>query len=34
MVPPYTPVFLQLECGYWNAEKENRRRDALGKGSK
>jgi len=34
MVLPYTSVFLQLECGYWNAEKEDRLRDALKKGSK
>ena len=26
---PYTSVFLQLECGYWNAEAEQRLRDAV-----
>jgi L-fucose mutarotase/ribose pyranase (RbsD/FucU family) len=26
---PYTSVFLQLDCGYWNAEKEKRLRDAM-----
>ena len=26
---PYTSVFLQLDCGYWNAEKEKRLRDAV-----
>ena len=30
MVLPYTSVFLQLECGYWNAEKEKRLRAAIG----
>ena len=34
MVLPYTSVFLQLDCGYWNAEKEQRLRDALGKSGK
>ena len=34
MVLPYTSVFLQLDCGYWGAEKEQRLRDALGKSSK
>lgn len=29
MTLPYTSVFLQLDCGYWNAEKENRLRDAI-----
>jgi len=28
-VQPYTSVFLQLDCGYWNAESENRLRAAL-----
>ena len=28
---PYTSVFLELECGYWNAEKEQRLRDSLKK---
>jgi len=26
---PYTSVFLQLDCGYWNAEKEKRLRDTM-----
>jgi hypothetical protein len=26
---PYTAVFLQLECGYWNEAAEKRLRDAL-----
>ena len=26
LVIPYTSVFLQLDCGYWNAEKEARLR--------
>lgn len=26
---PYTSVFLQLDCDYWNSEKERRLRDAL-----
>ena len=26
---PYTSVFLQLECGYWNADSEKRLRAAL-----
>ncbi len=26
---PYTSVFFQLECGYWNAAAEQRLRDAL-----
>ena len=29
MVIPYTSVFLKLDCGYWNAEKEKRLRDSL-----
>lgn len=29
MILPYTSVFIQLDCGYWNAEKEQRLRDAL-----
>lgn len=33
MALPYTSVFLELDCGYWNAEKEQRLRDALKKGS-
>ena len=27
---PYTSVFLQLDCAYWNADAEKRLRDALG----
>jgi L-fucose mutarotase/ribose pyranase (RbsD/FucU family) len=27
---PYTSVFLELDCGYWNAEKELRLRRAMG----
>ncbi|MGY8770655.1 MAG: RbsD/FucU domain-containing protein [Pirellulales bacterium] len=26
---PYTSVFLQLDCGYWGPEKEQRMRDAI-----
>ena len=29
MTIPYTSVFLQLDCGYWDAESEARLRDAL-----
>jgi hypothetical protein len=29
MALPYTSVFLELDCGYWNAEKEQRLRSAL-----
>jgi hypothetical protein len=29
MVLPYTSVFLQLDCGYWNVDKEQRLRDRL-----
>ncbi len=28
---PYTSVFLQLDCGYWTAEKEKRLRETLSK---
>jgi D-ribose pyranose/furanose isomerase RbsD len=28
---PYTSVFLQLDCGYWNADKESQLRTAMGK---
>jgi L-fucose mutarotase/ribose pyranase (RbsD/FucU family) len=28
-IQPYTSVFLQLECGYWNAAAEKRLRDAI-----
>ena len=27
---PYTSVFLELDCGYWNGDKETRLRAALG----
>jgi hypothetical protein len=26
---PYTSVFIQLDCGYWDAEKEKRLRDSF-----
>jgi len=29
MTIPYTSVFLQLECGYWNANAEKRLRDRM-----
>ena len=29
MTLPYTSVFFQLECGYWNAESEQQLRDAM-----
>lgn len=29
MTIPYTSVFLKLDCGYWNAEKEQRLRESL-----
>jgi L-fucose mutarotase/ribose pyranase (RbsD/FucU family) len=29
MTIPYTSVFLQLDCGYWNAEQEKRLRSAM-----
>jgi RbsD / FucU transport protein family len=28
---PYTSVFLELDCGYWNAQAEKRLRTAIGK---
>lgn len=28
-IQPYTSVFLQLDCSYWNAEAEKRLRDAI-----
>lgn len=31
LVIPYTSVFIQLDCGYWNAEKEARLRAAISK---
>lgn len=33
LTKPYTSVFFQLECGYWNAESERQLRDAM-KGAK
>jgi hypothetical protein len=29
LTKPYTSVFFQLECGYWNAESERQLRDAM-----
>lgn len=29
MTIPYTTVFFELDCGYWNAEAEERLRDAI-----
>ena len=29
MTLPYTSIFLELDCGYWTAEKEQRLRDSL-----
>jgi len=29
MIIPYTSVFIELDCGYWNAEKEAKLRDAI-----
>ena len=34
MVLPYTTVFIQLDCGYWSAEKEKRLRKAMDAESK
>ncbi|VGO18745.1 hypothetical protein [Pontiella sulfatireligans] len=31
MVIPYTSVFIELDCGYWNAEKEAALRSAFGR---
>jgi len=31
---PYTSVFLELECGYWNSQAENRLRAALRSGER
>jgi len=31
MTVPYTSVFLELECGYWDAQKEKRLREAFGR---
>jgi hypothetical protein len=33
LTKPYTSVFFQLECGYWNAESEKQLREAM-KGEK
>ena len=29
LTKPYTSVFFQLECGYWNADSEKQLRDAM-----
>jgi hypothetical protein len=29
MTIPYTSVFFELDCGYWNAEAEQRLRQAM-----
>ena len=29
LILPYTSVFFQLECGYWNAQAEKQLRDAM-----
>ena len=34
LTKPYTSVFFQLECGYWNAESEKQLRDAIKGNSK
>ena|ERR1041385_761449 len=31
---PYTSVFIQLDCGYWNAEAEKELRDTMKSGGK
>ena len=31
LTKPYTSVFFQLECGYWNAESEKQLREAMKK---
>jgi hypothetical protein len=31
---PYTSVFLELDCGYWSPEAEQRLRDAIKEGRK
>lgn len=31
---PYTSVFLELECGYWNAQAEKELREVLGQAAK
>jgi L-fucose mutarotase/ribose pyranase (RbsD/FucU family) len=32
MTLPYTSVFVQLDCGYWNADAEKRLRDRISRG--
>ena len=32
MMLPYTSVFVQLDCGYWNADAEKRLRDRISRG--
>ncbi len=34
MTLPYTSVFLQLDCAYWNADAESRLREAIASGGK
>ena len=34
MTVPYTSVFFQLDCAYWNADQENRLRQALEKAAR
>jgi hypothetical protein len=29
MIIPYTSVFFELDCGYWNAEAEGRLRGSM-----
>jgi hypothetical protein len=29
LTKPYTSVFFQLECGYWNAKAESELREAM-----
>lgn len=29
MTIPYTSVFIELDCGYWSAEKEKERRESI-----
>ena len=29
MTIPYTSVFFELDCGYWNADAEQRLREAI-----
>jgi hypothetical protein len=30
MILPYTSIFLELDCAYWDAEKEQKMRDLIG----